>query len=185
MTLIYVVSGWLLFHWLCYGILAHRLVVSDRYKRYGWPRMMIYAGAGSFVSSVMILIGFATSGGIALAIALGVAVVTFVSCQIWGKRFADPALGLPSNFLSRWGMLPPSSAIALPILGPVFALIWVGMSIGLDELIGAGKGVGQKEREKDIGYLMASIAAILLVIYISSVVSYEVYGISMYDYFFK
>ncbi|MFT5485960.1 MAG: hypothetical protein ACI9JL_003090 [Paracoccaceae bacterium] len=123
MIFFYVVSGWLLFHWLCYGILAHRLAVSDRYKRYGWPRMMTYAGAGSFVSTMMILAGLLLARGVvALAVALGIAVVTFVSCQIWGKRFADPAFAAPSNFLSRWGMLPPSSAIALPILGPVFAL---------------------------------------------------------------
>lgn len=165
MVLIYVVSGWLLFHWLCYGVLAYRLVVSDRYKRYGWPRMMFYAGAGSFVSSVMILIGFATSGGIALAIALGIAVVTFISCQIWGKRFADPAFGSPSNFLSRWGMLPPSSAIALPILGPVFALVWVGMSIGLDELVGIGRGNRFDRREYIIGRLMVGLVIVFAVSY--------------------
>lgn len=164
MVFIYVVSGWLLFHWLCYGILAHRLIVSDRYRRYGWLRMTIYAGAGPFVSTVIIIVGLLRVGGIALMI-VGAAVL-LVSCWIWADKFADPAFKGDVGF-SSGRMPPPSTAIALPLLGPLFALLWVGLSIGLDELIGVGRGDRADRREYIIGRIMVGAVIVFTVSYIT------------------
>lgn len=163
----YLACGWLLFHWLCYGILAHRLVVSERYKHCGWPRMMIYAGAGPFVSSVMIFPGLKMGGGIGMMIAAAVVIV--VSCSIWSRKFTERD---PSSAF-RYSLPAPSTAIALPFLGPLFVLLWVGLSFGLDEMIGVDRGDRADRREGIVNRMMAFIAIIILITYIMNLLYIE------------
>jgi hypothetical protein len=183
-TFVYIACAWSLFHWVCYFLLAKKLVRSDRFKKYSVPTMALYAGGGSFVTTLMIHVGLMWSHEIVSRIGgpiplLAMFGTVYVSSRIWLDKF---------TYRGRayfYFVVPPSASIAWPVVGPVFALIWLALSFGLEELVGAGKAADERDREKDIGYLIASVAAILLVIYISSVVLGEVYGISMYDYFFK
>lgn len=183
-TFVYIVCGWSLFHWVCYLLLAEKLVRSERFRKYSVPVMALYAGGGSFVTTLMILVGLRWSdelagwiGGPILLVAMFGAV--YGSAKLWLEKFTYR--GSEHYFYYA----RPSTSIAWPVVGPLCALIWLALSFGLEELVGAGKAADEKERERDMGYLIAAVAAILLVVYISSVVSHEVYGISMYDYFFK
>jgi hypothetical protein len=182
---IYVTCGWLILHWLCYGILARKLIVSERYKHFSLLRMMFYAGTGPCVSTALIFVAVLARGEIAVAATIVGVLVIIASCWVWAARFADPAFqgsGLP---VTSFSLPSPSTSIALPILGPVFALLWVGVSFGLDELVGAGDTMQQRNRESSIAYIMAFLAAVLLIIYVVSVVLSQMFGISMYGYFFK
>ena len=183
-TFIYITCAWSLFHWGIYFLLARKLVRSERFKKYSVPQMTLYAGGGSFVTTLMIHVGLMWGdellgwvGAPIQLIALFSAV--FVSAKFWLIKFVYRGRGY------FYFVFPPSATIAWPIVGPFCALIWLALSFGLEELIGAGKAADERDREKDIGYFFAAIAAILLVIYLLSVVLSEVDGISMYDYFFK
>lgn len=182
---IYVVAGWSLFHWGCYALLARKLVRSERFRKYSVPAMTLYAGSGPCVSTVLIFVALSGAREIAIAATIAGILVIIASCWIWAARFADSVFEMSGLPITHFVMPPPSTSIELPILGPVFALLWVGLSFGLDELIGAGDALQDRNRDRIIAYPMASIAAILLVIYLLSVLLIEVFGISMYNYVFK
>jgi hypothetical protein len=184
-TFVYIVVGWFLFHWSCYAFLARKLVRSERFRQYSVPAMTCYAGIGSCVSTVLIFVAISAVRDMAIAATIAGILLIIASCWVWAARFTDPAFRMSGLPITNFVLPPPSTSIVLPVLGPLFALLWMGMSFGLDELIGAGDEVQSRDREKGIGYVIASIAAILLVIYLVSVALIELFGISMYGYFFK
>jgi predicted MFS family arabinose efflux permease len=195
-TFVYIALGWSLFHWTCYAFLARKLVRSERFRKHSVPVMALYAGGGSYVTTMATQIGLrwvheleALVGGPVLLIALFGSV--YASFRLWLNKFAylDPP-SLYVDFADRYFRgfrvnIAPSSTISWPVVGPVCALIWLLLSIGLEEMVGAGKVAQQRDRERRIAYPMAAIAAILFVIYITSLVLIDLFGFSMYGYLFN